>query len=621
MNPDNSVPQDLDRDMLVGFCMAVRKSALNEIGLLDEVNFPIGTWEDNDLCHRFRRAGLRLVLSQRAYVHHGGSQTMERMGLDMETVMRENHQAFIRKWKIDIESGFANSLAGLSASPINFNWIQKPELIFAEARELAKISKVSLCMIVKNEERVIRECLSSAEPFFSQIVVVDTGSTDATMEIIRTEFPFVDLYECDFSESFSYARNCSIGHATGEWIFVLDADDTLPIETGRAIQRLALTAPRHVGAFTADIRFVAAPGQGAVRVKHVKLFRNRPDYRYEHRIHEQILPAVRRSGLDVAPSDLYVIHSGYDTSPQGQRSKRVRDEKLLGLDLADTPENPFKLFNLGMSYFYWGEYDLAIEWLDKAIRHSLPEHSHLGPCYSLWATALIKQDKLEAAGKKLEEGLRAVPHDAELQFKFGQWLLESNQFAKARDAFSAALQIDITGQFTSMDYGIQGFKSMCQLGRAELGLGNYQQAKEWWLKAIGLEPHDLASIDLLTHASIEARDYSVTEHVINHLFAVEGPIQHWAALAGDYQIARLGPHADLQFLTSFVADNAQVLPVRFELAQRLIKCNFRNDAVQHLTFLAEKGVVPAIRELVRLSEEGGDADAQAFWSARLSASE
>ena len=69
--------------MLVGFCLAVKRKALGEVGLLDE-NFGLGTYEDNDICYRLRRAGYRLVRSAKAFIHHEGSKTMKRMNLDYE---------------------------------------------------------------------------------------------------------------------------------------------------------------------------------------------------------------------------------------------------------------------------------------------------------------------------------------------------------------------------------------------------------------------------------------------------------------------------------------------------------------------------------------------------------
>ena len=64
-------------------------------------------------------------------------------------------------------------------------------------------------------------------------------------------------------------------------------------------------------------------------VDHVKLFRNRPDLRFDRRIHEQILPAIRAAGGEVAWTDLYVVHSGSDQSPAGQEKKLERDLRIL----------------------------------------------------------------------------------------------------------------------------------------------------------------------------------------------------------------------------------------------------------------------------------------------------
>jgi hypothetical protein len=82
----------------------------------------------------------------------------------------------------------------------------------------------------------------------------------------------------------------------------------------------------------------------------MKLFRNRPDLRFDHRTHEQILPAIRAAGGEVAWTDLYVVHSGSDQSPAGQAKKFERDFRILDPELGERPEHPFTLFNLGMTH-------------------------------------------------------------------------------------------------------------------------------------------------------------------------------------------------------------------------------------------------------------------------------
>ena len=96
-------------------------------------------------------------------------------------------------------------------------------------------------MIVRDEERVIGDCLRSAQPFFREMIVVDTGSADRTKEIAKEMGARV--FDFPWTDSFSEARNESLRHAKGRWIFWMDADDTLPMASGEALLHAALTAP------------------------------------------------------------------------------------------------------------------------------------------------------------------------------------------------------------------------------------------------------------------------------------------------------------------------------------------------------------------------------------------
>ncbi len=91
-------------------------------------------------------------------------------------------------------------------------------------------------MIVRDAERSLAEALQSARPFVDEMVVVDTGSVDATRAIARQTG--ARLYEFSWCDDFSAARNESLDKATSDWIFWMDADDTLPAESGRELRRL-----------------------------------------------------------------------------------------------------------------------------------------------------------------------------------------------------------------------------------------------------------------------------------------------------------------------------------------------------------------------------------------------
>jgi hypothetical protein len=127
----------------------------------------------------------------------------------------------------------------------------------------------------------------------------------------------------------------------------MDSDDEIDAANGRLMRELVQNAPPELMAYVGR---VFSPGGGpdghhdVTSVTQVKLFRNRPDLRYELRIHEQILPSIRRAEGAIAFSDLFVVHSGADRTPEGYRRKLRRDLRLLKMELAERPGCPFTLF-------------------------------------------------------------------------------------------------------------------------------------------------------------------------------------------------------------------------------------------------------------------------------------
>ena len=477
---------DSDTDMLVGFCMAVKRHALQETGGFDE-SFGIGTFEDNDLCYRLRRAGWRLRLSARSFVHHSGSQTLTKVVSDVEGLINSNKSAYLFKWRDDLETGYVNTLSGLSAEPIQFHPQRKPEDLKTELIKLAKQADISLCMIVKNEERVLADCLSSVRPFVTEAIIVDTGSTDKTMEIAKS-FK-VKLIEEAWQDSFSHARNTSIKDARGKWILWVDADDTLPLASAEQIIHACINAPKEVAAFVIPVRFLDEGEGGGVQVDHVKLIRNQKGLNFEGRFHEQILPSIRELGGQVSRLErAYVLHSGYDTSEEGQARKRERDKTLLMLDYQERPNHPFVLFNLGMTCHYSAEHEEAVDWLEKSIAAAHPSESHVRKAYAMLGVSLQSLGREGEAVQKWQQGLIGAPGDPELMFHIANAASRRGDHKEAVQLFEKILQTDISGHFSSIDRGILGYKSMHNLAVAELAIGNKDRAEYWFAKAREANP-------------------------------------------------------------------------------------------------------------------------------------
>lgn len=518
-----------DTDMLVGFCLAVRRSVWHEVGEFDE-SFGIGTFEDNDLSYRIRRAGYRLVIARNAFVHHTGSKTLSKVVGDIPSLLQTNHARFERKWRQDIELGFASHLSGLASGRIVFREEAKPEHFWDDVAKLRARANVSLCMIVKNEERVLGACLESAMPFFTEVRIADTGSTDATPSIIEASGAL--MVDFPWTQSFSEARNASMQGATGSWIFWMDADDTLPLECGRRILEAAANAPADIIAFTLPVRFTDEGPHSGVQVDHVKLFRNLPGVAFEGRIHEQIIASLQRvsPGGKIARLEAYVLHSGYDTSEEGQARKRERDDTLLKLDLADRPGHPFVLFNLGMTAHFNARHEEAVSWFEQCLEASGSHESHVRKVYALMGGSLRQLGRIQESTECFLKGLEVVGDDPELHFFLGQLASDTGNWEAARFHYEACLAVDTSAFYSSFDRGIQGFKTFHNLAGVESASGNYARARELFLKALASAPEFLPSAFSLFDIAKAHGDRETMIQMLEWVRHREGQSANWEAM-------------------------------------------------------------------------------------------
>lgn len=469
-----------DATRLIGFCLLIRRAVVEAVGLLDE-RFGIGCFEDDDYCLRALQAGWRAVIARDAFVHHYGGRTFVGSGADFAAIMRENEQRFRKKWE-------APKKAAPAAPPPPSSTPKTPtqfEVVMAPGGGLLlqrKHVRLSLCMIVRDSSRTLRPCLESIRPWVDEMVIVDTGSVDDTTHIVQAFGG--RLFHFPWCDDFSAARNESLRHARGEWLFWMDSDDTITPECGRRLRQLAYTDadPSLLG----YVVQVHCPGSGQdgsrdiTAVDHVKLFRNRPDMRFEGRIHEQILPAIRRANGEVAWTDLFVVHSGSDQSPEAQERKRERDLRILHQEFRERPDHPFTLFNLGMTYEDGGRYEEAADFLKRSIAHSGAGESHLRKAYALLLYAEMQLGRTEEAGATCRRARQLFPEDAELRFRQGVLLHDLGCLEEAARAYLDVLDNREERHFSSVDRGIFGFKARQNLAVVYTAMGNGAAAEEQW---------------------------------------------------------------------------------------------------------------------------------------------
>ncbi len=189
---------------------------------------------------------------------------------------------------------------------------------------------ISLCMIVKNEERRLPDALKSAQPWVDEIIVVDTGSTDRTVEI--AESFGAKVYHHPWQHSFSIHRNQSISYATGDWLLILDADEVLDQETAPQIREL-VKAPPPINCFLFELYNDTTLG-GETMILHPRLFRNGVGFHYEGLVHNR--PVVTGK---VARSKVRLIHFGYNEDPRTMERKHERRLEMIRKWVEQEPEN------------------------------------------------------------------------------------------------------------------------------------------------------------------------------------------------------------------------------------------------------------------------------------------
>ena len=199
---------------------------------------------------------------------------------------------------------------------------------------------LSICMIVKNEEHHLGDCLKNVKDFCDEIIVVDTGSTDNTTKIAENYGACV--IHSNWCDDFSYSRNISLEQATKRWILWLDADDRVSFTAREKIQNLKKAPPDRAFYFT--IRNVKPGGFGEQWLQ-LRMFPNHPALRFERKVHEQIGLAVQRLGLQALRPDVRIEHIGYQ-DPKAHRLKALRNRRILLAEIANYKDDPAYISSL-----------------------------------------------------------------------------------------------------------------------------------------------------------------------------------------------------------------------------------------------------------------------------------
>ncbi|HUW88234.1 MAG TPA: glycosyltransferase [Candidatus Paceibacterota bacterium] len=234
---------------------------------------------------------------------------------------------------------------------------------------------LSVCLIVKDEEAMLRSCLESVADVVDEIVVYDTGSSDSTVEIARSMGARV--FEGYWDGSFARARNAALEQALGEWVLVIDADERF-LGDRQALRTLLESQGSEVEAFLVAVENLQGAGNARMVHTSTRLFR-RSVAVYRHRLHEQVVAIddpdrpLRTSYL----SGARVIHYGYVAEVFQGKNKAERNLELAKAALGDKGQSrAYGLMNYGRALETANRSEEAVQALKEAVSISESSITH-----------------------------------------------------------------------------------------------------------------------------------------------------------------------------------------------------------------------------------------------------
>jgi glycosyltransferase involved in cell wall biosynthesis len=269
---------------------------------------------------------------------------------------------------------------------------------------------LSLCMMVKNEERNLAQCLDSVRGLAAELIVVDTGSTDATPKI-AAEYG-AQVIPFDFTTvDFAAARNRAIESASGRWILVLDADESLDRASAPMVEEL-VAGGENAGYFLERRNHSHSPDSLTSTTDYVvRLFPNRPGYRYRGRVHETIDNSILAGGGRLRKTGIRIDHN-FASDPEARRRKNHWYIGILKEEIAADPSDDSRLDFLAAEYHQLGRFDEAAEIAERiALLRPLDARAHL----FAGTYHLIYQSDLGRARADFERALQLRPGYAEAE--------------------------------------------------------------------------------------------------------------------------------------------------------------------------------------------------------------
>lgn len=342
-----------------------------------------------------------------------------------------------------------------------------------------KESQIGIHIIVKDEAELLPQCLESIQEA-DEIIVIDTGSTDGSS--VLAESYGAKVVSISWKDSFSDSRNEALRHANTDWILYLDADERL-VSGLDSVRKLIQTT--NAEAFTVLIdNILSTNPENRLRHRALRIFRNGQGYQFRGRIHEDIGQSIvdKYSLSVIKDSDIRIDHFGYLPQILNPKNKVIRNEKLLKKELAEQPNHPFYLYNIGITSCQAGRLDEAKSYMHKALIHTPDIAPYRATLIRDLSKIMLELQEVQQVEILLRKELLTYPDYSDLFYLLGESLGMQGLLEASMESYQRATEHN--NDRYVMEVGINSYCAFNKIAETAVLLGHLEDAARWFHKAL-----------------------------------------------------------------------------------------------------------------------------------------
>lgn len=343
---------------------------------------------------------------------------------------------------------------------------------------------VSLAMIIKDEEEMLEQCLMSIKDIVDEIIIVDTGSKDNSIAIASK---FTDkIFNYEWDNNFSNARNYSIEKCTRDWIFFMDADDYFNPRDKNKFLKLIESSDKE-GYFFVTKNYIDLNRKDKYSTNlNIRLIRNKDRYEFVGAIHEQLVEK-RNKTLDISlfsTVDISIEHKGYLKAVMEKKQKKERNINILEEELKKDPKNIFMNFNMGNEYLSLENYNKALEYYDISYKNSTEVRGFTHKLLLRMVVCYNELKEFKKAIKFAEEAIKIFPKFTEVYYMLGTIFEKERKYTLAIESYEKAIDIGESSIDIKVINGCGTILAFKALGKIYKNFRDYKKAKINYKKAM-----------------------------------------------------------------------------------------------------------------------------------------